>query len=60
MNTAALSAIRERIGADSKSGHDQQDKDLAEKSGNNKRTKDSDTVNLRTPKRCTLSHTLHK
>jgi transitional endoplasmic reticulum ATPase len=45
VNTAALSAIRERIAADNKSG--QQDKDLAEKSGNNKHTRDRLKVSMR-------------
>jgi SpoVK/Ycf46/Vps4 family AAA+-type ATPase len=45
VNTAALSAIRERIAADNKSG--QQDKDLAEKSGNNKYTRDRLKVSMR-------------
>jgi transitional endoplasmic reticulum ATPase len=48
VNTAALSAIRERIAADGKSGQDQQqDKGLAEKSGNNKRTRDRLRVSMR-------------
>lgn len=48
VNSAALSAIKERVAADSKSGQDQQqDKDLAEKSGNYKRTKDRLMVSMR-------------
>ena len=48
VNTAALSAIRERIGADSKSGQDQQhNKDLTEKSRNNKHTRDKLKVSMR-------------
>ena len=48
VNTAALSAIRERIAADSKSGQDQKhNKDLAEKSRNNKHTRDRLKVSMR-------------
>jgi len=47
VNTAALSAIRERIVADSKSGQDSQNKDLVGKSGNIKHTRDRLKVSMR-------------
>jgi SpoVK/Ycf46/Vps4 family AAA+-type ATPase len=47
VNTAALSAIRERIAVDSKSGQDQQNKDVVGKSGNIKHTRDRLKVSMR-------------